>query len=270
MDPSGYDKDGAIINGGIPGVVDPEEMVANGLDNLRSEYIVLYDPAYEEEIESRLREEYLESSLLGKGGVIIKVLGHAAAKRYRYAKAKYQVGMYEAVGINHKESEKALTIPMFSVATKVVLGYLAKGYKWTKSLKARSKKISTFAKGTGKAVKYTPVNKEPLPDSVAKTFRSFTYTKIITEQEIPLYRAYGGKAGKLGGYWTKTKPQGPLQTVIDSALDQNWGNTTTEISTIKVPKGTTIFEGFAAEQRGLVGGGNQIFIERVDLSWLVK
>lgn len=123
-------------------------MVANGLDNLRSEYIVLYDPAYEEEIESRLREEYLESSLLGKGGVIIKALGHAAAKRYRYAKARYQVGMYGAVGINHKESEDALTIPMFSVATKVVLGSLAKGYQWTKSLKARSKKISTFAKGT--------------------------------------------------------------------------------------------------------------------------
>ncbi|MCG8540563.1 MAG: hypothetical protein MJA82_11580 [Clostridia bacterium] len=57
--------------------------------------------------------------------------------------------MYEAVGINHKASEEALTIPMFSVATKVVLGSLAKGYQWTKSLKARSKKISTFAKGTG-------------------------------------------------------------------------------------------------------------------------
>ncbi|MCG8540564.1 MAG: hypothetical protein MJA82_11585 [Clostridia bacterium] len=58
-------------------------MVVNGLDNLSSEYTVLYDPAYEEEIENRLREEYLESSLLGKGGVIIKSLGHAAAKRYR-------------------------------------------------------------------------------------------------------------------------------------------------------------------------------------------
>ena len=58
--------------------------------------------------------------------------------------------MYEAVGINHKASEKVLTIPVFSVATKVVLGSLAKVYKWTKSLKARSKKISTFAKGTGK------------------------------------------------------------------------------------------------------------------------
>lgn len=143
-------------------------MVANGLDNLRNEYIVLYDPAYEEKIESRLREEYLESSLLGKGGVIIKSLGHAAAKRYRYAKARYQVGMYEAVGINHKESEDALTIPMFSVATKVVLGSLAKGYQWTKSLKARSKKISTFAKGTGKADDMTRVGRWMSEDEYAK------------------------------------------------------------------------------------------------------
>ncbi|MCG8538691.1 MAG: polymorphic toxin type 33 domain-containing protein [Clostridia bacterium] len=126
-------------------------MVANGLDNLRSEYIVLYDPAYEEEIESRLREEYLESSLLGKGGVIIKSLGHAAAKRYRYAKARYQVGMYESLGIDYETSEKALDSSMSYIAGEVVIGSLAKGYQWTKSLKARSKKISTFAKGTGKA-----------------------------------------------------------------------------------------------------------------------
>ena len=37
--------------------------------------------------------------------------------------------MYEAVGINYKASEDALTIPMFSVDTKVVLGSLAKGYQ---------------------------------------------------------------------------------------------------------------------------------------------
>ncbi len=150
VDPSGHGKDGAIINSGIPGVVDPEEMVASGLDNLRSEYIVLYDPAYEEEIESRLREEYLESSLLGKSGVIIKSLGHAAAKRYRYAKARYQVGMYESLGIDYETSEKALDSSMSYIAGEVVIGSLAKGYQWTKSLKARSKKISTFAKGTGK------------------------------------------------------------------------------------------------------------------------
>jgi hypothetical protein len=126
-------------------------------------------------------------------------------------------------------------------------------------------------KGTSEIVaRYNPINKDPLPDAVAKTFRSSTYSKVVTQQETTLYRVYGGKAGEIGGYWTRTKPQGPLQAVIDSALDQNWGNTATEMSTIIVPKGTTMYEGAAAAQRGLVGGGNQIFIESVDPSWLVK
>jgi filamentous hemagglutinin len=47
--------------------------------------------------------------------------------------------------------------------------------------------------------------------------------------------------------------QQPLQSVIDSALDQSWGNTATNISTIKVPEGTTIYQGYAAQQGGLVG-----------------
>ena len=66
------------------------------------------------------------------------------------------------------------------------------------------------------------------------------------------------------------KPQGPLQSVVDSALDQNWGNTATNISTIKVPAGTTFYEGYASAQGGLLGGGNQIYVEKVDVSWLVK
>ncbi|WP_058487108.1 hypothetical protein [Defluviitalea phaphyphila] len=107
-------------------------------------------------------------------------------------------------------------------------------------------------------------------DDIANTFRSGTYTKIVTQEEIILYRVYGGKAGELGSYWTRTKSKGPLQSIIDSALDQNWGNTATNVSTIKVPKGTTIYEGVAAPQRGLVGGGNQVYIKKVDASWLVK
>ncbi|WP_366922790.1 RHS repeat-associated core domain-containing protein [Metallumcola ferriviriculae] len=140
-----------------------------------------------------------------------------------------------------------------------------------KAGKSLLQKLKQLFRSKGSSnIKYGSMNPGPLPENIAKTFRSATYTKIVTQEEITLYRAYGGKAGELGSYWTKTKPQGPLQTTIDSALDQNWGNIATQVSTIKVPKGTTIFEGAAAEQRGLVGGGNQIFIEKVDPSWLVK
>ncbi|MCO1604048.1 RHS repeat-associated core domain-containing protein [Desulfosporosinus nitroreducens] len=126
------------------------------------------------------------------------------------------------------------------------------------------------SEGAGKAVTYGPMVKGPLPDAIANTFRSGTYTQVVTQGETTLYRVYGGKAGELSSYWTTTKPQGPLQSTIDSALDQGWGNTAENVATIKVPEGTTIYQGAAAQQGGLVGGGSQVYIEKVDSSWLVK
>jgi hypothetical protein len=49
-----------------------------------------------------------------------------------------------------------------------------------------------------------------------------------------------------------------------------WGNTAESVSTIIVPKGTTIFDGFAAPQGDLMGGGSQVYIPKVDPLWLVK
>jgi hypothetical protein len=61
---------------------------------------------------------------------------------------------------------------------------------------------------------------------------------------------------------------GPLQAQIDGALNPAWGNTATNVSTIRVRAGTTIFEGSAAPQ-GTIGGsltgdGNQVHIARVE------
>ena len=80
----------------------------------------------------------------------------------------------------------------------------------------------------------------------------------------------GVKAGQLGGYWTITKPRGPVQSIIDSAFNPSCRNNATNVVTIKVPKGTTIYQGFAAPQCGPVGGGVQVYIERVNPSWIVK
>jgi len=59
-----------------------------------------------------------------------------------------------------------------------------------------------------------------------------------------------------------TKPEGPVQSIIDSALDQKWGNTAIKVVEMQVPAGTRLFEGVAAPQRGLVGGGNQIYFDK--------
>lgn len=75
----------------------------------------------------------------------------------------------------------------------------------------------------------------------------------------------------MGQYWTTIKPLGPLQAQIDLALKPEWGNTATQITTIKVPAGQTIYQGAAASQGGAqIGGGSQVFIPRVDPSWVMR
>jgi hypothetical protein len=51
---------------------------------------------------------------------------------------------------------------------------------------------------------YGPMNKGPLPDAVANTFRSGTYSEVVTQGETTLYRVYGGEAGEICSYWTTT------------------------------------------------------------------
>ncbi|HEX2082283.1 MAG TPA: hypothetical protein VHF86_02225, partial [Xanthomonadaceae bacterium] len=82
------------------------------------------------------------------------------------------------------------------------------------------------------------------------------------------YRAISQDGNPTGSFWTAVKPKGPLQSVIDSALDQSWGNNATRVITAEVPAGTRIYEGASAAQRGLVGGGNQIYIPKVEESWI--
>jgi hypothetical protein len=127
------------------------------------------------------------------------------------------------------------------------------------------------AKATSKVIaEYGPMNQGPLPKAIADTFRSGTYSEVVTQQPTTLYRVYGGTAQELGGYWTTTKPAGPVQSIIDSALNPQWGNTATMVK-IEVPIGTKYFEGVAAPQGGLVGGGNQVLFPKdfkVDTSWI--
>jgi RHS repeat-associated protein len=110
----------------------------------------------------------------------------------------------------------------------------------------------------------------PLGSKVASTFRSGTYTELISSEATTLYRVWGGKAGELGPYWTRTPPSGPVQSVLDSALNPAWGNTATSVTRIQVPSGVRIYEGVAAPQGGLVGGGSQVFIPKVDPAWIVR
>lgn len=117
---------------------------------------------------------------------------------------------------------------------------------------------------------HTPMNPGPLPQRVTATFRSATYSVNTLPAPLTLYRVYSDPARKFGEYWSRVPPTGPLQVMIDSALDPRFGNRATRVVTIRVPAGETIFEGAAAAQGSLVGGGHQAYLLRVDPAWEIR
>lgn len=124
------------------------------------------------------------------------------------------------------------------------------------------------------AIRYGPTNPGPLDDAIAATFRSGSYSEVVLDEATTLYRVYGGEVGQLGSYWSRTAPTGPMQAQVDLALYPQWGNLATDVASIRVPAGTTIFEGAAAAQSlpgggTLLGGGSQVYIPRVYPDWLL-
>ncbi|WP_210251425.1 RHS repeat-associated core domain-containing protein [Neorhizobium sp. P12A] len=123
--------------------------------------------------------------------------------------------------------------------------------------------VTEAAEGAESIGAFSPINPGPLASDVADTFRSGTYEGRVLTEDTTLYRVIGDGGNPAGRYWTETEPAGPLQSVIDSALDQSWGNTATTTITRTFPAGTQIYSGAAAAQGGLVGGGSQIYIPGV-------
>jgi hypothetical protein len=120
---------------------------------------------------------------------------------------------------------------------------------------------------------YGPTIAGPLPAAIANTFRGGSYVATTLTEATVFYRVYGGAAAQVsrsgGAFLTRTAPSGPLQAMIDLALNPQWGNTASLVARVRVPAGTTIYEGAAAAQGGLVGGGNQVFIPAVNPTWII-
>ena len=121
---------------------------------------------------------------------------------------------------------------------------------------------------SNKITLYNPMNKGPLADDIANTFRSSTYNGVTTNRPTTLYRVIGPNGNPEGSYWTRNIPNGPTQSIIDSALNPQWSNSATNVVRAIVPRGTTFYEGVASQQGGLVGGGNQIYIPQVNPDWI--
>lgn len=106
----------------------------------------------------------------------------------------------------------------------------------------------------------------------AKNFLAGRYNETVLTEDLVLYR--GGKAGaSLGEWYRRTPPDSEMQVRIDSAVKPRWLNPVTgaqeaqspidTLYAIKIPRGTTIYEGPVAYQDGIHVGGprtSQIFI----------
>ena len=129
----------------------------------------------------------------------------------------------------------------------------------------------------GAEVKYSPINPGPLKENVAKSFNGASYTEKVLTEDTVMYRVHGGEAAEIGSYLSKTPQSGGLQSQLDLALNPSWGNTTGNVTKVVVPKGTVIYEGTAAPQNildgvgntigTLPGGGNQVYIPKVEVGW---
>jgi hypothetical protein len=116
---------------------------------------------------------------------------------------------------------------------------------------------------------HSPISGGPLPTEISRLFRGGSYVETRLSEPVVLFRVHGGTAGPVGAWWSRQSAAGPLQAQIDLALLPQWGNTAQRVTRIGVPAGTTIFEGFAEAQGGLVGGGSQVLIPNVDPSWVL-
>lgn len=106
-----------------------------------------------------------------------------------------------------------------------------------------------------------------LTDDVARTFKGGQYTTRTLDEDLVLRRVYGGSSPELGPYWSRTGYSSSGRAMQYLSLPP--GNTAESVATIRVPAGTTIHEGQAAASFGRAGGGNQVYIDRVDPSWIV-
>lgn len=113
---------------------------------------------------------------------------------------------------------------------------------------------------------------KPIP--IAESFVGGSYDEVILGQDTILYRAYHDSRGGFGNpnyshsFWTRSKIK-DTQAVMDSAIPATkGGNMADRLFAIRVPKGTTVFEGKAQGlDRGPIGGGNQVVIKNVKPDW---
>ncbi len=97
--------------------------------------------------------------------------------------------------------------------------------------------------------KVTVVQKnESVPDWMQESFLDSNYRTVVTNEEITVYRVFGGSADVQGAFVTTTPALNKIQAKIDAALLPEWKNTRAYEAEILIPKGTKLDIGRVAPQ----------------------
>jgi hypothetical protein len=108
-----------------------------------------------------------------------------------------------------------------------------------------------------------------LPASEISTFAGGQAQRVVLRGGDILYGVRD--VGSRTVWWTRNMPQSVAQWRDALAVRPEW-NRATHIETLVVPKGQSLigFEGNAAAQGVLRGGGNQVYVPNVPSEWLSR
>jgi RHS repeat-associated protein len=117
--------------------------------------------------------------------------------------------------------------------------------------------------------KVTVVDKNnSVPEWMRETFMDSHYRTVVTNEDITLYRVFGGTARPQGAFATTMPAGNRIQSKIDSALLPEWKNSREYEAEIIIPKGTKLDIGKVAPQTidetgtVLKGGADQVLLPR--------
>ncbi|MEG0564354.1 hypothetical protein [Anaerorhabdus sp.] len=116
--------------------------------------------------------------------------------------------------------------------------------------------------------KVSIINKKDLPESLGITFTDAEYRTVITNEEVKVYRTFGGRADAVGGFATTYPSNSRIESKIDLALLPEWGNTRAYEAEISIPIGQELTIGKVALKKikgtgtVLQGGADQILLPK--------
>jgi hypothetical protein len=116
--------------------------------------------------------------------------------------------------------------------------------------------------------KVSVVPQKVLTKALSETFMDGTYRTVITNEDIVVYRVFGGRAEAGGRFTTTNQAVSKIDSKIDLALLPEWGNSLRYEAKIVIPKGTEINIGKAASQTiestgtKLAGGADQVLLPK--------